>query len=388
MKVLLLNIDRFYDAKGGTEKVLCDMANALKEKGHEIEILICDDKSGDIPFPLRNDITITNIGCSFNKKLNLFERLKRLFIKTKRDRHIYDSNILDPKYAKRIMPALKNSKPDVIISYQLEGTRILMNYIRPDIPIITMLHFNPNYKLGKCSDNTLKALSQSTYVQVLLNSYIDITQKHIKTDNIVCIPNAVPQFEYIQETKNKTIIHVGRFSKIHKRQHLLIEAFNKIAHQYPDWTVEFWDEPDADQNYYKSCIKMTNEYNLNDKIKFCGTTNNISLKLAMADIFVFPSATEGFSLALTEAMSIGLPVIGYNNCPSVNELIIDRHNGILCDDGVEALATAIKTLIQNETLRIKYGANAKEDMKKYSPETVWSLWDDLLLKAICKENSI
>ena len=358
MKVLLINIDRFYDAKGGTEKVLCDMANALKDKGHEIEILFCDNKSGDIPFPLRNDIKLTNVGCGFNKKLNLFERFKRLFIRTKKERHIFDANILDPKFAERIKPALEKSAPDVIVSYQIEGTRVLMNHIHTNVPVITMLHFNPIYKLEKYSDNTLKALSQSTYVQVLLNSYINATQKYIKTDNIVCIPNAVPQFEYVKKEKNKTIIHVGRFSKIHKRQHLLIEAFSKIAHEYPEWTVEFWGEPDAEQKYYKSCIKMINEYKLNDKIKFCGTTNNISKKLAMAEIFVFPSATEGFSLALTEAMSIGLPVIGYNNCPSVNELIIDRHNGILCDDGVEALATAIKKLIQNETLRIKYGANA------------------------------
>lgn len=382
MKVLLLNIDRFYDAKGGTEKVLCDMANALKEKGYEIEILICDDKSGDIPFPLRNDITITNIGCSFNKKLNLFERLKRLFIKTKRDRHIYDSNILDPKYAKRIMPALKNSKPDVIISYQLEGTRILMNYIRPDIPIITMLHFNPNYKLGKCSDNTLKALSQSTYVQVLLNSYIDITQKYIKTDNIVCIPNAVPQFEYIQETKNKTIIHVGRFSKIHKRQHLLIEAFNKIAHQYPEWTVEFWGEVNTDPKYYVFCNSMVQKYHLTDRIKFCGTTNNISEKLSKAELFVFPSAHEGFGLSLAEAMGHGLPSIGFKNCPAVNELIIDRHNGILCDDGVASLAQAMSELMSNSTLRKVYGINAKENIKKYEPENIWNKWNDLIVKSV------
>ena len=34
MRILLLNTYRVVNAKGGTEKVFCDMANAMAEKGH------------------------------------------------------------------------------------------------------------------------------------------------------------------------------------------------------------------------------------------------------------------------------------------------------------------------------------------------------------------
>ena len=36
MRILLLNTYRVVNAKGGTEKVFCDMANAMVEKGHEV----------------------------------------------------------------------------------------------------------------------------------------------------------------------------------------------------------------------------------------------------------------------------------------------------------------------------------------------------------------
>lgn len=45
--------------------------------------------------------------------------------------------------------------------------------------------------------------------------------------------------------------------------------------------------------------------------------------------FAFPSAYEGFGLSLAEAMSMGLPAVGYKSCSAVNELIVDGKNGFV-----------------------------------------------------------
>lgn len=90
-----------------------------------------------------------------------------------------------------------------------------------------------------------------------------------------------------------------------------------------------------------------------------------------AKIFAFPSSFEGFSLALTEAMSFGLPSIGYQNGISVNEIIIDGKTGYLCADGECALAEALKKLMLDDDLREKMVVVARQEMKKYALENIW-----------------
>lgn len=60
------------------------------------------------------------------------------------------------------------------------------------------------------------------------------------------------------------------------------------------------------------------------------------------DIFAFPSHHEGFPLALTEAMGVGIPAVGYRSCPAVNELIHDGEDGYLTDDGAAPFAEALR----------------------------------------------
>ena len=109
-----------------------------------------------------------------------------------------------------------------------------------------------------------------------------------------------------------------------------------------------------------------------------GATDNVLDVYNKAAIFAFPSAYEGFGLALTEAMSAGLPVIGYKNCPAVNELIKDGENGYLCEDGVNAFAQALDKLMSDEKMRKKMGKAAKEDMKQYDSEKIWNMWEKLI----------
>ena len=54
-------------------------------------------------------------------------------------------------------------------------------------------------------------------------------------------------------------------AKGHKRPHLLIEAFSKVADQFPNWIVELWG---ADENKaYKAQLElMIKQANLSDRI--------------------------------------------------------------------------------------------------------------------------
>ena len=123
---------------------------------------------------------------------------------------------------------------------------------------------------------------------------------------------------------------------------------------------------------------MISHYKLSEQAFFRGATDNVLDVYNKAAIFAFPSAYEGFGLALTEAMSVELPAIGYKNCPAVNELIKDGENGFLCGNGVDAFAQALEKLMSDEKLRKKMGKAAKEDMKQYAPDKIWDMWEKLI----------
>ncbi len=93
-----------------------------------------------------------------------------------------------------------------------------------------------------------------------------------------------------------------------------------------------------------------------------------------AAIFGFPSAYEGFALA----MSAGLPAVAYQSCPVVNQLVKDGVNGFLVEDGVEPLADALGKLMKDAKLRETLGRQGREDMKEYEEKKVYDRWENLL----------
>jgi len=75
----------------------------------------------------------------------------------------------------------------------------------------------------------------------------------------------------------------------------------------------------------------------------------------LADVFVFPSAMEGFGLAVAEAMSCGLPVVASDR-GSIPEIVEDGAGGFLCDPRApEGFAEALATLLADAGRRAALG---------------------------------
>lgn len=387
MKVLLLNLWRVINSKGGTEKVFFDMANALTKLNYNVAAVGFDNNVGSPGFPVLDNVNFINAGEGYILKKPLFYRIKRTLNLSRDKRHLYDEKIFDPQIAVKLQPIIKKENPDIIISFNAEATRILIYNLKVMCPVITMFHYDPDTILSNVSSQTINALNECSCVQVLMPSFVEITKKYIN-NKIICIPNVVEQHAYINKNRQNIVINVGRMNKKHKRQALLIEAFNKINYNDFEYQLVFYGETNTDLKYFKYCLQLINKYKINDKVKFAGSTNNVFEKLNEASIYVCPSANEGFGLALTEALATGLPAIGYKSCPAVNELIIDGYNGFLCDDGINDLADKLKILMSDAELRKKMGQNAHESMKKFAPEKVWDQWNRLIKEILAEYKAI
>jgi glycosyltransferase involved in cell wall biosynthesis len=103
------------------------------------------------------------------------------------------------------------------------------------------------------------------------------------------------------------------------------------------------------------------------QVEFTGTVPNAALPrlLREASVFVLPSLYEGHPKALLEAMACGLPVIG-SDVPGIAEVIRHRENGWLCRPGDPVgLADALATLVTDEALRTRLGAQARADVERH-----------------------
>ena len=113
-----------------------------------------------------------------------------------------------------------------------------------------------------------------------------------------------------------------------------------------------------------------------------GNSSDIHSHYVASDIFAFPSAFEGFPLAMTEAMSAGLPVVAYKDCPAVNELIENGKDGYLAENGVKPFAEGLQKLMKDRELRSRMGQQAHNAMKQYAPESIWNQWENLLRNVV------
>jgi glycosyltransferase involved in cell wall biosynthesis len=93
--------------------------------------------------------------------------------------------------------------------------------------------------------------------------------------------------------------------------------------------------------------------------------------LASADAFVLPSLNEGLPMGVLEAMSWGLPVIT-SPVGGIPEVVQDGYNGFLVPPtDIPALARAMQKLVEDETLRLQMGANARASVEHLDIHLYW-----------------
>ena len=94
------------------------------------------------------------------------------------------------------------------------------------------------------------------------------------------------------------------------------------------------------------------------------TIEEMPIVYSLCDIMVLPSYSEGLGIVLLEAMAMKKPVVA-TNIPGINEVVKHNKTGLLVPTkNSQKIATAIKTLFNNEKLRHKLVNNAYSMIKK------------------------
>lgn len=131
---------------------------------------------------------------------------------------------------------------------------------------------------------------------------------------VAVIPNGVdiPLF-FETPRKNKAVVFLSR---IHPKKglHLLVNAWAEIAGVRPDWELLIAGK--VDSAYGRQLVQMVNDRRI-PRVRFLGEVlgGEKTELLARAHLFVLPTFSENFGIAIAEALAHGTPVITTMHTP-------------------------------------------------------------------------
>jgi len=150
---------------------------------------------------------------------------------------------------------------------------------------------------------------------------------------------------------------VGNIRRV-KGHDLFIKAAAAIMPQFPN--VSFSIAGDVlDSVYFAELQSLVRDLGLADRFRFDGGVADLRRYLAVADIFVLPSRSEGFSNALIEAMAASLPVVA-TAVGGNAEAVQDGDTGfVIPSEDPAALTEAIVRLLSDPALAKAMGSAGK-----------------------------
>lgn len=347
---ILLYIDSMY--YGGAQRVMSVIANYLSMYNQEV-VLITDVTSDKSPEYKIDDRVIRYVLCK-NEKLSNFKRIIK------------------------IRKIVKECRPNVVLSFLgPPNYRMILATLGIFTKKIVSVRNDPyreyGYGLKKLLANILFLFADGYVFQT--NDVANYFFKSIRKKSRVIFNPVDRKFldtDWIGS--NNEIAVVGRL-QLQKNPLLVLNAFRIIAKDFPDEKLVYY----GDDELKDEIVRLSKEYNIENRVVIYGKTNEVEKKLALSNLFVLSSDYEGMPNALLEAMSVGVPVIS-TDCPCGGpRTIIDNNQGILVPcNNVVALADAMKRVLNDNDLRTKLSSEEKKRAISFDVDTVMKDWIDYI----------
>ena len=174
-----------------------------------------------------------------------------------------------------------------------------------------------------------------------------------------------PPLTQFQDGKTN-ILFVGRMEK-RKGFKYLLEAYSRLKWDYPNIRLLVVTSQTPD----KECYGIIGERSLEDVVLCSASYAELPRYHQAAHIFCAPNVgKESFGMVLTEAMAAGLPVVATNN-EGFASVVDDGVQGLLVPPkDEEALAGALKRLLDDSGLRQRLAAEGARKSPLYDAERV------------------
>ncbi len=196
----------------------------------------------------------------------------------------------------------------------------------------------------------------STVRYIAVSKYIrsKMIQSGISAKNISVIYNGVDFNKVVSRPHKRLVIgSVGRLHQV-KGFDLLIEAFSLLDNQRLRLKIA------GDGDELKNLKRLADSLGVADRVEFVGFQKDINEFLDSLDVYVQPSRSEGFGLAVVEAMSRCLPVV-VTPVGSLGEIVSDGKTGLVATSmAPNCLVDEISYMVENYEASKQMGENARD----------------------------
>lgn len=376
-----------FPSYGGTEKVTTVIANNLSLSGHNVHIASFEQKNEELleelsPTIIFHKLSYPVLGLrNFNYLRSIIKRNEINIVINQWCLPFHTSFLINlAKYGLgcKLICVLhgipdKSKKVIVVEDKIMNSNNILsklwFRFYKDSLNYLIKKNIQLTYKF--CNSYVL--LSERLFNSFRNYSGISDFRKLKSIENPITIP--VEYNDEICDNKKKQILYVGRMDMENKRVNRIIEAWETIYSEYPQWElILVGDGP------HKPLLEKYVKEKSIDNVTFIGFIKEEPIQFYKnASIFMLTSDLEGFGLVLIEAMSYGVVPIVYGSYESVYDIIDDNVNGFITPVPYSKTFTIekLKLLMDNNSKRIEMAHQAILKSKQYSVNSIIDKWEKL-----------
>ncbi|MBI4709034.1 MAG: glycosyltransferase family 4 protein [Candidatus Portnoybacteria bacterium] len=342
--------------------------------GAEVAVKEITDRLGDFEFDM--------ITARLNGKLPKFERVGNINIhRIGIGAPMFDKYLLaffGQRFARKLH---KKNNYDVIWSIMASYAGFAaasFKKIYPTTPFLLTLQEGDdlnyiNKRVGFLKSKFKQIFSSADYIQCISNFLADWAKNMGAKCEVEVVPNGVSLDKLKSENEEvKTEIHnlknklgikesekvIITVSRLVPKNGVgdLIEAVSKL--QIPNYKLLILGSGPLEE----SLKSKTESLKLGNRVNFLGEIPNKKVPeyLAISDVFVRPSLSEGLGNAFLEAMAAGVPVIG-TEVGGIPDFLVNRETGLFCEaSNSNDIAEKIKLLLTDNDLRNKLIVNGRK----------------------------
>lgn len=350
-KRVLIFSRAYQNMAGGVEKMSLDLAKGLTDRGHQVTIISLDQDTDTPFFNWPENVSWKKVGIGNPEKRATFVvRLRRILA---------------------IRSIVREFRPHVGLGFQV-GSFALMRLATVGLGMQTiaaernspdLFDYISQGKVKRVFSNLI--LGTSTKVAIQFEGYKKKYPRWLR-NRIVVTPNWVRlsnEVRTIDDSSKFKVLFVGRLT-FQKNVEVLLNAMNHLPEKFE--LIIIGAGPDL--NRLRALANKGGH-----RILFKEPCLDLSADYLSADILCMPSRWEGFPNVVAEALAHGLPVVGFNDCSGIPDLVIDGQTGVIAPgmDNSDSLRQALLHAAELEFNPRKI----RESMRGYSFQNFIDNWE-------------
>lgn len=255
---------------------------------------------------------------------------------------------------------LKRVNPDLVILSGAENpvTSVSILYANqyPRLCLCQTVYNDPEMHRFSAGDSLKIAveqaiLSEVRYIGVYCKKHYDLVKQQITEDQYVFKYNYPPRGKLLEPTETAKKYDFVNFAATHgkgKGSHDSIRALAIVKKNYPEVTLNIVGG--CSEKVKKELLELIKELGLESNViftPFFEDRNDVLLHIQQSRFAVLPSKVDNTSGTMSQAMSLGIPIVVYktSGTPAFNK---EKECALIAEmDDVEGLANHMLTLMEN-----------------------------------------